>query len=575
MALVLRGMGVSSGVAVGRVFLLHAEPLPIVPDPVPPERLDAEIETFHQARERAAGELEALKRQVRDELGERYAGIFDAQRLVLEDPYLVNQTIQRIRIGRVSARWALKEVVAELTRRFRGVDDEYIRERGGELADVQRRLQRLLRGDTGDAHGLPDEGPLVVVAHTVGPSDAVLLAGKQVAGLATDVGGPTSHTAILAQALSLPAVVGLHDLSRRVRPGDPVILDGDSGQVIVSPDPTATAEAEKRRAASLAFESRMESARDVPAVTRDGTTIVIRANIEFPGEVDRAVAFGAQGIGLYRSEFLFLSRAPALPSEEEHERTYREICAKVPSHPVVIRTLDLGGEKYFHEVLQPDGVHPVLGLRGIRLCLRRPDIFLPQLRGLLRAAAAHDNLQIMLPLVTSPTEIREVRTMLAREAETIRAAGAQARSDIPLGIMVEVPAAAVAADILAREADFFSIGTNDLIQYAYAIDRRSDALAGLYQPGHPGVLRMLKLIVDGARGEGIPAAICGEMAAEPHLVDVLIGLGLRELSVQPRAIGPVREAVRRVDVAEAEQTAQLALNDATGQAWEPPVREPS
>jgi phosphotransferase system enzyme I (PtsI) len=569
MALILRGMGVSSGVAVGRAVLLHAEPLPIVPDPVPPERVDGEIETFHRARRQAAVELEKLKQQVHEELGERYAGIFDAQMLVLEDPYLVNQTIQRIRIGRVSARWALKEVVAELTRRFRDVDDEYIRERGGELADVQRRVQRLLRGDTRDDQGLPDGGPLIVVAHTVGPSDAVLLAGGQVGGLATDIGGRTSHTAILAQALSLPAVVGLHDLSRRVRPGDLLILDGDSGQVTLAPEATAVAEAEKRRADSLALESRMASARDLPAITRDGTEITIRCNIEFPGEVERAIEFGAQGIGLYRSEFLFLSRAPALPSEEEHERTYREICGKIAPHPVVIRTLDLGGEKYFHEVLQPEGVNAVLGLRGIRLCLRRPDIFLPQLRGLLCAAAAHDNLRIMLPLVTSAGEIREVRRLLANEAETLKQERREARADVPVGIMVEVPAAALAADELAGEADFFSIGTNDLIQYALAVDRRSDSLAELYQPTHPGVLRMLKLIVDGARGWGIPAAICGEMAADPELVQLLIGLGLRELSVQPRAIGPVRQAVRDVDVKEAERRAQAALADPDGRPWEP------
>jgi phosphotransferase system enzyme I (PtsI) len=572
MGRVLQGMGVSSGVAVGRAFLLHAEPLPVVPDPVPPERVNAEIETFHRACASAARELEALRDQVREEFGERYAGIFDAQKLVLEDPFLVDQTIQRIRIGRVSARWALKEVVAELTRRFHSLDDEYIRERGGELADLQQRLQRLLRGDTADERGLPEEGPVVVVAHSVGPSDAVLLAGKQVAGLATDVGGRTSHTAILAQALSLPAVVGLHDVSRRVRSGDSLILDGDSGQVILGPDPASVAAAEKRRAASLALESRMARARDLPAITRDGTEIALRCNIELPGEVERAIEFGAEGIGLYRSEFLFLSRAPSLPTDEEHERTYREIGAKFAPHPVVVRTFDLGGEKYFHEVLQPDDVHPVLGLRGIRLCLRRPDIFRPQLRGLVAAAAAHENLRVMLPLVTSADEIREVRVLLQEEARKLEAEGRPARPDLPLGIMVEVPATALAADVLAGEADFFSIGTNDLIQYALAVDRRSDDLAGLYQPTHPAVLRMLKLIVDGAQGWGIPVAICGEMAADPRLVPLLIGLGLRDLSVQPRAVAAVREAVREVDVQEAEQRAQRALADPDGRPWEPPVQ---
>ncbi len=559
MAFVVQGLAVSSGVAVGRAFLLHAEPLPIVPDPVPPERVDAEIELFHQARAAAATELELLKGQVQEALGEAYARIFDAQKLVLEDPHLVDQTVQRIRIGRVSARWALKEVVEELKRRFDLVQDEYIRERGGELSDVHRRLQRVLRGETLSFRNLPQSGPIVVVAHTVGPSDAVVLATKNVVGLAADVGGRTSHTAILAQALSIPTVVGLHDLSRRVRNGDPIVLDGDSGQIIVGPGPEETADAERRRSASLELESRMESVRDLPAVTADGTEITIRANIEFAREVDRALDFGAHGIGLYRSEFLFLSRAPAMPTEEEHYETYCEICSKVAPHPAVIRTLDLGGEKYFHQVIQADDPHPVLGLRAIRLCLRRPDIFLPQLRGLLRAAAQHSNLRVMLPLVTTLQEIRDVRKLMAREAERLESAGHEVRTDFPLGIMIEVPAAALAADVLAVEADFFSIGTNDLIQFALAVDRGSDSLAELYQPSHPGVLRMLECVVNGAREQGIPVAVCGEMAADPQLVQLLLGLGVRELSVQPRAIGPVREALRNLDLQASERLALEAL----------------
>jgi phosphotransferase system enzyme I (PtsI) len=559
MSYVLEGTPVSAGVGVGQAFLLHAEPLPIVPDPIPPERVDAEIELFRQAREEAGRELEQLKRQVQEALGERYAGIFDAQKLVLEDPSLVAQTVHRIRIGRVSAQWALKEVVAGLKQRFDAVNDEYIRERGGELSDVHRRLQRVLRGESASVRRLPETGPIVVVAHSVGPSDAVTLASKHVVGLATDVGGRTSHTAILAQALSLPAVVGLRDLSSRVKAGDPIVLDGNSGQVIVSPEPAQTAEAERQRAASLELESRMASVRDLPTVTEDGVEITIRANIEFPGEVDRALAFGAHGIGLYRSEFLFLSRAPAMPTEDEHYETYREICGKVDPHPAVIRTLDLGGEKYFHQVIQADEPHPVLGLRAIRLCLRRPDIFLPQLRGLLRAAAHHENLRVMLPLVTNLSEIREVRELVARESERLRAAGHAVRADVPIGIMIEVPAAALAADVLATEADFFSIGTNDLIQFALAVDRGSDSLSDLYQPSHPGVLRMLRAVVEGARDRGIPVAVCGEMAADPALAQLLVGLGIRELSVQPRAVGPMREAVRGLNVGEAKRLTLKAL----------------
>lgn len=558
---VFDGWGVSSGVAVGRIFLLHAEPLPVVADPIPPERVDAEVESFNRARQQARAELDALKRQVQEALGARYAGIFEAQKLVLDDPSLVDQTVQRIRVGRISARWALREVVSEFMRRFETIDDDYIRERGGELSDVQRRLQRLLRGEPAHDHALPDRGPVVVVAHTVGPSDAMLLAKRQVVGLATDVGGPTSHTAILAQALSLPAVAGLHDLSQRARSGDSIILDGDSGQVIVSPGPTRTAQAEERRVQSLAAETAMASSRDLPAVTRDGTRVILRANIEFPGEVQRAIDFGAEGIGLYRSEFLFLSLSPELPDENEHFETYVELASKVAPHPAVIRTLDLGGEKYFHDVLDRHDAHPVLGARGVRLCLQRPDIFRPQLRGLLRAAAVQQNLQAMLPLVTLPREVRQVRELLADEAERLTAEGQPVRADLPLGIMVEVPAAAVAADVLAREADFFSIGTNDLTQYALAVDRGSDSLAHLYQPFHPGVLRMVRNTIDCAGRQGIPVALCGELAADRRAVGLLVGLGLRELSVQPRAIGAVREAVRALEIDDAVEQAREALDD--------------
>jgi phosphotransferase system enzyme I (PtsI) len=569
MAGVLRGIGVSGGVAVGRVHLLHAEPLPVVAEPVPPERVQAEIDAFHRARAAARGELEELKVQVLEALGEAYAGIFEAQRLVLEDPQLADQTERRIRVGRVSARWALKEVVAGLMRRFEGVDDEYIRERGGELTDVQRRLQRLLRGEEAGEQHLP-QGPLIVIAHAVGPSDAILLARDEVAGLATDVGGRTSHTAILAQALFLPAVVGLHDVTRRVANGDPVVLDGDTGQVIVSPGPAETAEAERRHREALALESRMVSARDLPAVTRDGAELTIRANVELPGEVERAVEFGARGIGLYRSEFLFLSRAPVLPSEEDHYRAYADMARKMAPHPVVVRTLDLGGEKYFHEVLAAGNADPALGLRGVRFCLMRPDVFRPQVRGLLRAAANWDNLRLMLPLVTSAEEVRRVRSLVAEEAESLRAAGAAARADVPLGIMVEVPGAALAADILAREADFFSLGTNDLIQYALAVDRASDSLAHLYEPLHPGVVRMLFHVVECARRRGVPVAICGEVAADIQALPVLAGLGLREFSVQPRAIGPLRESVRAMSLADAERAARRALDPDAGSAGSPP-----
>jgi phosphotransferase system enzyme I (PtsI) len=557
MAHIYRGIGVSSGIAVGRVHLLHAPALPEVAEPIPPERVEQEIEEFHAARAAARTELADLRDQVRHALGEPYVGILEAQRLILDDPALIAETMRRIRVGRVSARWALSGAVAEFTRRFDRVADEYIRERGGELADVHRRLQRILRrmGETDD--GIPD-GPLVAVSHALGPSDAIQLARERVVALATDVGGRTSHTAILAQALSLPAVVGLHDLSRSVREGDPVILDGDAGIVTLEPGATETDEAEVRRRAFLATERAMESARELPAETTDGVRVVIRANIEFPSEVVSALRFGAAGIGLYRSEFLFLSRSPRLPTEEEHFETSVEIASRVAPHPVNVRTLDLGGEKYFHEVLGRDEPNPVLGLRAVRFCLRRPDIFRPQIRGLLRAAAVRDNIRLLLPLITVSEEIRQIRALLRQEAEALVAEGRAVRRDVPVGIMIEVPAAALAADLLARDADFLSIGTNDLAQYALAVDRSNESLSYLYQPFHPGLLRMIRAVVDAGARTATPVMICGEMAADPAAVGLLVGLGLRELSVQPRAVGAVRQAVRAIDAAAAAEAAARA-----------------
>jgi phosphotransferase system enzyme I (PtsI) len=545
-----RGLGVSPGVAIGRVFLLHRENLPVVPYPIPPERLLDEVELFHKAREAAKQELRELKEKVLAELGDHYAGILEAQLLIIDDPSLTADTEKRIKVGRVSARWAIKEVVQDYIRRFEAMDDTYLRERGGDLSDIHLRLQRILSGAPQKIDELP-EGPQVVVAYSLSPSDAVILARKGVAGLASDVGGRTSHTAILAQALSVPAVAGLRDMSLQVSQGEEIILDGDSGEVLVQPSGPSIEKSTKRRQAWMAREKRaLDDATDAPAVTRDGVEIILRANIEFPSEVDTAIRFGARGIGLYRSEFLFLSRSPQLPTEEEHYQTYLEMAERVHPHPAIIRTLDLGGEKFFHEVLDSRETNPVLGLRAIRFCLKRPDIFRPQLRGLLRAATI-GNIHIMVPLVTTAEEIREVRKMLAAEAEQLKAAGHEVCANVPLGIMIEVPAAAAAADILAREVDFFSIGTNDLIQYSLAVDRGNQTVSYLYQPHHPGVLRMLKFAVDSARERGIPVSLCGEMAADIESVGLLLGLGLRELSVPPRAIPDIREVIGSVDTTEA------------------------
>jgi len=555
----LHGLGVAPGIAIGAVYLPHAEEAPVVPEAVPPERLDAEVAAFRSARLRAREELAALRARLLEEIGERFGGILDAQLLILDDPAFDAEVVHRIRIGRVSARWSIRSVLGDHARRLSAVDDLYLRERGLDLEDLRCRLQRLLRDPVGYGLRRPSDGPWVAVAHGLGPSDAVDLARHGVVGLATDVGGRTSHTAILAQALGVPAVAGLRDISQVARAGDAVVLDGEQGEVVLWPAEATIEAATARRAAWAEREARAAATPTVtPARTADGATIVLRANVEFPEEAGVARSFGAQGIGLYRSEFLFLTRSPELPTEEEHRTNYLALARALAPHPVVVRTLDLGGEKYFHDVLDRAEGNPVLGLRGVRLCLHRPDVFRPQIRGLLRAAV-EPNLRVMLPFVTAPEEIREVRRMWHEEATRLRAEGHAVREDTPLGVMVEVPAAAIAADILAREADFLSVGTNDLIQYALAVDRGNETVNYLYRPDHPGVLRLVRCVVEAAGRRGIPLSVCGEMAADPAGLPLLIGLGVRELSVQPRSLLDVRESVARIDSVAAERAVEHAL----------------
>ena len=545
-ARIRHGVGVSPGVAVGRA-------LPW--DPGSPAELtsrgtgtpDDELERFAAARAKTREELHALRARLAASLGESYAAILEAQTLLVDDPLLIAEVERRVRSEGTSAAWAIHATLAGYRARFETIEDGYLRDRGSDLYDFERRLLRLL--GEGRAEPLPPEGPLVVVAHALGPSDTVALARDGVVGLAADLGGPTSHTAILAHAFGLPAVVGLGDLAGVVARGTTVVVDGDRGEVIVDPDPEVLEAAQRRRAAWAEREVEWERSRDVPTVSKDGIEVILRANVEFPDEAGAALRYGARGIGLYRSEFLFVASAPRIPGEDEQYRTYRELAQRVAPHPAIIRTLDLGGEKYFHDVLGGREEHPALGARGLRLCLMRPELFVPQLRALLRAAAEAD-IRILLPLVTSLDEIVEVRRILAREGEALRAQGLPCRQGVPLGAMVETPAAAMTADLLLRDADFLSIGTNDLIQYALAVDRGNPAVASLYDPLHPAVLRMIRFVVRSGRALGVPVSLCGEMAASPDRVPTLLGLGLRELSCPPRFVPAVREAIRATDVSQ-------------------------
>jgi len=557
------GIGVSPGIAVGAARVLAPDVLPLVPEPLPAARIDDEIERFRRARQTAREELIKLRNRIEHALGPAYTGILDAQISILDDPGLVDDTIRRVRDERVDVRWALRGVVDSYTQRFNAVEDPYLRERGGDLHDIHRRLQRLLAGQESATVDLP-AGPAIVVAHHLGPADAAALAEQGVLGLATNVGGRTSHTAILAQALGVPAVAGLHDLTRRVTEGEIVLLDGFTGRLIVSPTDEEYENGLERARRWSADQAQSDLPRAAGRVTTfDGVEVVLRANVELPHEAAQLRRFGSRGVGLYRSEFLFLAHAPDLPTEEQHLATYRTFAAAAAPDPVVIRTFDLGGEKYFHEVLAGGEPNPVMGLRGVRLCLARPDIFRPQLRALLRIAAEYP-VKAMLPLVTEVGEIHRVRRLLSEESARLAAAGIAHDPALALGVMIEVPAAAADADTLAREADFMSLGTNDLIQFALAVDRGNESVQRLYQPLHRGVLRLLRFVVEAAGDHDVPLSICGEMAADPTLTEWLIGLGLREFSMQPRALATIRSRLATIDTTRARERVESALAPARG-----------
>ncbi|HET9567842.1 MAG TPA: phosphoenolpyruvate--protein phosphotransferase [Vicinamibacterales bacterium] len=561
----LNGIGVSPGVAVGPA-LVAIQRTQVLRFPVGPDGVARELSALERARQRSRAQLEQIRRRIAAARGADLAAIFDAQLLMLDDPILVGRAAAVVRNERVNAEWAVQRALDEAAAVFDDVDDPYLHERKGDLHDVAGRLRMNLRDEKGGARDrLQDlDAPCVLIADELTPSVVAQLDWTRIKGFVTDAGSRTYHTAILARSLGVPAVVGLHDVSRRVPPGASVIIDGETGEVVIDPTPALWQEAEGR--SSLHRVAAIAHTEDGPLQTSDGESIVLQANIERSDDVPSALIAGAEGIGLYRSEFMLVGGPPDMAAEEEQYHVYRQLVERMAGRPVTIRTFDVDERQLARPLVDaaldarwfPEPQRSGhAGLRGVRFGLAQPRIFKTQLRALLRAAA-HGPLRIMFPFVSSVQEVRDAKSLLLEAQEELTSRGVTV-PDVPVGIMIEVPSAAFTASLLAKEADFFTIGTNDLIQYTLAVDRTDDRVSNRYEPLHPAVLRLLRHVRRAASREGIPLSLCGEMAADPLLLKLLIGCGLREFSMTPGAIPMARRVVKETSARQMMRVAARVL----------------
>ena len=549
--IILKGVGVSGGVGIGQVVLIERVASDICPCYVlQPDEVEAELARFENAIEGAAERLKTIKGHIDSDhpLGD-HAYILDTHILLLRDRMLYEGTKKVIAQDRQNAEWALSEVMMKITSAFDTIEDEYLKERARDVHFVGERVLRLLMGLSSERkiHQLPPNS--IIVAHDLSPADAAQIKREDVLGIVTDVGGRTSHTAIMARSLKIPAVTGMEKISRMVQTGDTIVVDGSTGIVILNPDPEMIFRYRQRHDVFRNYQQSLMAFGRLPAVTRDGNrSIRITANIELVDEMDIALNHGCEGIGLFRTEYLFLGRSD-LPSEQEQYEAYRRVLEYNRPNPVTIRTLDVGGDKIATSLNLPQETNPAMGLRAIRLCLSYREIFRTQLRAILRAAC-HGHCRLMIPMISCMSEIIATKNIINQVKDELAAEGTEFCNDYKIGILVEVPSAAAIADLLAREVDFFSIGTNDLIQYALAIDRVNEHVNYLYDTLHPAVLRLIKHVVNAGQARGIDVSMCGEMAGDPVNIPILIALGINELSMNALSIPIVKKLIRSITLEE-------------------------
>ncbi len=563
----MKGIGVSAGVVIGRAFLMESGIIePAHYCYLDKSKTEKEVDRLKNALKESRDQLARIRKKMEaDGRGKEHIRIIDAHMMILKDHMIINDTIKVIREERVNAEWALRKVLDDLIAHFDKIDDEYLRERS---ADIEHLVNRVLVNLMGrKTETIADiKTPSIIIAHDLSPADTAQMVKGTVLGFLTDAGGRTSHTAIMARALEIPAVVGLEKITRKVETGDTIILDGTTGTVIINPSKSVVSVYKKRKERYESYGRALFHYKEMPCETTDGRRISIMGNMEIVEELDSILGRGAEGIGLYRTEFLYLNRK-GLPTEEEHLEAYKTVISRVAPQPVIIRTLDVGGDKLLPGMEVSDETNPALGLRAIRFCLKHRDLFKTQLRGILRASA-EGSVKVLFPMISGVDELRIAKTILEEAKDQLKAESKAFDADIEVGAMIEIPSAAIIADLIVKEVDFISIGTNDLLQYSLAIDRVNEHVAYLYEPFHPAVLRIIKMVADAAKKAGKTVGVCGEMAGEPEYALILLGFGIDQLSMNAFSVLRVKRLIRSVSFSKAKKICKDILVFATAKEVE-------